>query len=713
MAQTAAQPDLVELGPRTPSPVRRLNVLLALGTAAVACLLYVAALFTEVLPPRGLAVAFFAAAPLFAAVALWILVLRNRLDSEPTIGWVCTGLGVGILAMVLQLVSFPAVSPGGGLLGTGDQGSAALYLLFHLSLGAGAAAGALRVPPRWRWVALAAGVLLALLLALDVVPLPMLLRPDGSFTGLLKVIEYVLAGVLAGCAVLWLRMAGPVPPALQGWIGVALSLAVYDVVLNALGGARYAPVWWASLSLRVATYAVLAAGSAWTVVAQLRDLERYSDAELARREGQLRRSLGHTRQLLSCTGALSRAVTAEEVATVLCVQATAATGLPHAAVLVGAAGSPLQMLGSVGYDEAMSSLTGQIGWDAPLPGERVALTGVPVFLGSRPEVEAEFPELPRMIAQDVCAVAALAIRVRGEPIGTLMVWSTSGHGWSSAQRELLAGIAAQGGEALARAEAYEAQANAARTLQESLLPSTLPARGDLVLASRYVAGERGLRVGGDWYDCVEVGDHLVALVVGDVMGKGLRAAALMGQMRTTLRSLTAIDPSPAVVLQALDHATLDLALDEIATVAYVLLDLSTGVARYARAGHLPPLLVTPDGVTSPLYGGGSPPLGAPAEARGEDAVQVPVGSLFVLYTDGVVETRESALDDLPAFTSRVGELAGRYGRVPDEVATGLLDSKTSRDDDVSLLLAQYTGTALEEPLVLPRALATPLRPESV
>ena len=154
-------------------------------------------------------------------------------------------------------------------------------------------------------------------------------------------------------------------------------------------------------------------------------------------------------------------------------------------------------------------------------------------------------------------------------------------------------------------------------------------------------------------------------MVGDVMGKGLHAAALMGQMRTTLRSLTAIDPSPAAVLEALDRVTLDLDPDEIATVAYVLLDSATGVARVARAGHLPPLLVTPDGAVTPVYDGGSAPLGAPCEARGEAVLEVPVGSLLLLYSDGMVENRRTGLDPgMADLVAAVGEAGGGAPRRP-------------------------------------------------
>ena len=217
-------------------------------------------------------------------------------------------------------------------------------------------------------------------------------------------------------------------------------------------------------------------------------------------------------------------------------------------------------------------------------------------------------------------------------------------------------------------------------------------------------------MGGDWYDCVEVGDHLVALVVGDVMGKGLHAAALMGQLRTTLRTLTVIDPSPSAVLTAMDRVTQDLDPDEIATVVYVLLDLSTGAARIARAGHLPPLLTGPDGQATALYGGGSPPLGAPTGERGEVEMQIPLGSVLVLYSDGMVEDRETGLD--PGLSDLI-ESAGRLTAQPcqslEPIADALLTgaNQPQREDDITLLLARrgHGVTAPTPPAAQPPAWA--------
>jgi hypothetical protein len=124
-----------------------------------------------------------------------------------------------------------------------------------------------------------------------------------------------------------------------------LSLATYDVVLNALGHARFSEVWWASLTLRDATYAVLAGGALWTVLAKLGDLESYSGAELDRRESQLLGSLTSTRQLLVCAEDLARAVTPAEVAETLSADAATAADIRHAAVVLAHLGVPGQDVG--------------------------------------------------------------------------------------------------------------------------------------------------------------------------------------------------------------------------------------------------------------------------------------------------------------------------------------------------------------------------------
>lgn len=684
----AEPPVAWEMDPRRPRPERRLDLYAAVGVGALASVAYIIALLLDFVPPRGLSVVFFAATPVSAAFALVVMGVRWRAERDPALSWVSAGLAVGWLAMVLQLISFPAVTPDGGPLGTSDQSSAALYLAFHLAFTCGALAGALRAPMSWRWPAVAVGATLAVLLALDVLPLPVLLRPDTSFTVPLLVMEYAMASVTALTAVLWIRRSGRVAPTLRGWVGVALSLAVYDLLLNAFAAERFSAVWWASLSLRVATYGVLAVGVVYSVLMRLAETESYTVSELDRREAELRTSLGLTRQLLVCAQDLARAVTPVEVADALCRDAVTASGLRRAVLLVSREDAPTGVLGRAGHDISPAAELAGTGWDSPYASSLAPLARLPLFLETAEEVGARVPAGTPL--QEAASLAVLPIRVAGERLGTLLVWDTEPHRISPSEREVLIGQASQGGQALRRALAFENEANAAATLQRSLLSPILAPREDLAMAARYLPGEAGLRVGGDWYDCVPIDAHKVALVVGDVMGKGLRAAAIMGQMRTAVRSLASTDPSPAAVLRGLDRLHSMLEVDEIATVAYVLLDAETGTARMARAGHLPPILVDGDGRPTLLEAGGSPPLGTPTPERVEAEVVLQPGDVLVLYTDGIVEDRATGLDGLEAYVELVGETARRKGADLDGLATELLiaTAANQRQDDIALLVTR-------------------------
>lgn len=696
---------VLEMAPRHPPPERRLNLYVALAVAALASALYVVALLLDFVPPRGLAVVFFAAAPITAAFALVVLAVRAGAENDAALGWFSAGLGVGWLAMALQLISFPAVTPGGGPLGTSDQSSAALYLLFHVATAAGALAGALGAPTRWRLPFTAGGLALSVVLAVNWIPLPTLLRPDTSFTGPLLGLEYGLAAATAVAAALWIRRVRHETSVLRVWVGVSLSLAVYELLLNAVAAERFSAMWWASLSLRVATYAVLAVGVVVSVLLRLSSTETYTQSELDRREEELRTSLGLTSQLLGCAQDLARAVTPAEVADALCRDAVSATGLHRSVLLVTRPDRPTVALGSAGYESRPGTEAAGSGWDSPYASSFAPLSRSPLFLDSVEAVRERVPAAEGTPLEEAAVLAVLPVRVAGERLGTLLVWDTEPRLLDQGHRDVLTGQASQGGQALRRALAFENEANAASTLQRSLLSPALPHLDRLPMAARYVPGERGLRVGGDWYDCVPVDDHRVALVVGDVMGKGLRAAAVMGQMRTAVRSLTGADPSPAAVLVGLDRLHSMLEVDEIATVAYVLLDLESCVARVARAGHLPPILVDPEGQPVLLEEGGSPPLGTPAPQRVEAEVDIRPGSILVLYTDGIVEDRATGLDGLEGFVDLVAEIATSKRADVEALATELLlrTSATSRQDDIALLVARLEGVGASRTPVSERA----------
>lgn len=698
---------------REPLPAARMPLVASLAAAGVAAVAYLVAVLVNRPPPAPASILLFAAAPLCAAVALAVLSARARSDRDDLLGWAAAGLAVAVPAMVLQVVSFPLAAPGGGVLSTSGDGSAALYVLFHLALSGAAIAGGTEAPPRWRRPAVVGGWVLALLFALDAFPLPALLHPDGAFTGALLALE-VAAAVLAGVSVVvWARRVGFEPNPLRGWVGVALSLNFYDLVLNVLAGRRFTAVWWASLGFRVATYAVLAVAAVATLLLQFRRLERYTGTALDRTEARLQESLDVTRRLLDSANALARAASPGEVAGVVVSAALSLTRLPRAAVFVLAEDQTrLRALTTAGFDEETRRRVERLPLDRSLPATRALVEGAAVWLDSREQILADYPAVVDFPAlRHAECLAAVPLAVAGVPLAVFTVSGDRPRGWSVAERHVLLGLAAQAGQALQRARLYERQRATAEMLQSGLLPRRLPDTPHADLTARYLPGAEGLEIGGDWYDVVPVTAGRLALVVGDVMGKGAQAAALMGEIRSAVRVLAAIDPHPAAVLSGLDGLATDLDEDEIVTLAYVLIDPATGTGSVALAGHPPPLLLPADGAARLLPEQDGPPLGVPVSQRAEAALRLDPGDSLVLYSDGLVEDRRADLDDrLAALTAAAGRLAAAarppaapqdslsLERLVDDLVAELASGPLA--DDVTVLAVRRTprhGPAAEEP----------------
>ncbi|MFF8096407.1 SpoIIE family protein phosphatase [Streptomyces sp. NPDC016675] len=245
-------------------------------------------------------------------------------------------------------------------------------------------------------------------------------------------------------------------------------------------------------------------------------------------------------------------------------------------------------------------------------------------------------------------------------------------------------------EAAARLRASEGrQRETAVTLQRSLLPQELEEPDDLRVAATYHPGGTEAAVGGDWYDVITLGGGRTALVIGDVMGRGVRAAAVMGQLRTAVRAYARLDLPPHEVLQLLDGLAAEIDANQIATCVYAIHDPNEGRLVYASAGHLPILVRDANGTVERADEPTGPPLGTGGWIHTSGSIPLAPGSTAVLYTDGLVERRNEDLDEGIAALERA--LSGATG-TPQVICDRLVRSAgvtPDHDDDVAVLVLQH------------------------
>ncbi|MCH0540117.1 SpoIIE family protein phosphatase [Streptomyces sp. MUM 203J] len=275
-------------------------------------------------------------------------------------------------------------------------------------------------------------------------------------------------------------------------------------------------------------------------------------------------------------------------------------------------------------------------------------------------------------------------------------------------RALAVELAARAAVCIDNARLYRREHERALILQRSLLPPGDPEAAGLDIACRYLPGNAANEVGGDWFDVIELPGHRTALVVGDVMGRGLRAAVAMGELRTAVRTLAQLDLEPAEVLSHLDEIARGLGapsprartkgpeLSEVylATCVYAVYDAVTRRCTFANAGHLPPVLVEPGEEALLLDVPPGMPLGVGGEPFEEVEVELPEGALLALYTDGLVESRDHPLDEgLEAFRRALA----RSGRPLEDVCDHVLGTLDTRhgQDDIALLMARIRGMPAE------------------
>lgn len=331
---------------------------------------------------------------------------------------------------------------------------------------------------------------------------------------------------------------------------------------------------------------------------------------------------------------------------------------------------------------------------ADVPLAECVRDAVPVVVRSADDLAARYPHLhERHAGLGTRRMVALPLATDDGPLGGLLLSFGKEGEVDGDEQAFLAAVAALVAQAMKRALAFRAQQTTSELLQRSLLPDSLPDLDGLAMGAYYEPGGPGVDVGGDWYDVVPLTDGQVAVALGDVMGKGVPAAVVMGQVRAALRAYALIDPEPSVVLERLDALVASLGVPEqIVTVAYGVLSADRTELAVAVAGHPAPVLATAGSTPRPVDVPAGPALGLRAGPWPAATTEVPPGSLLLFFSDGLVETRSLQLE------SGVAELCERLAgteprrRHPRELCPRLADlmRRHDSDDDVAMLAVLST-----------------------
>jgi PAS domain S-box-containing protein len=423
--------------------------------------------------------------------------------------------------------------------------------------------------------------------------------------------------------------------------------------------------------------------------------QREAEEMRGRLTEQLSAAALRTARLQQATSMLAEALTVLQVVEVITEVGRSAIGAERSAVaLLDQERLRLCTINPLGLPESPGAPSGDIPLDVP--------SVMTLAITSRRPVLVENPEALRRQFDGVADVSlflahsnerawvGLPLLAAGAPLGALRFSFTKPRQITEEERVFLEALAGQCALALERASLFEREHTTAETLQRSLLPDRLPSVPGIILEARYLPVTRNMEIGGDWYDAFRLPDGRLAVAAGDVMGKGLTAAAGMGRVRNALRALALTDPRPAAVLAGLDRLFTATELDEqVTTVAYLVVDPVTGEGLAGNAGHLPPLLLSRDAPPRLDTTEAGTPLGW-ACPRQQYVFRLPPGTTAVLYSDGLVENRrrglDAGLDELVSVAAQA-----RPGMVEDPVR--LLEYLVDRmltgyeqDDDVTVLV---------------------------
>ena len=423
--------------------------------------------------------------------------------------------------------------------------------------------------------------------------------------------------------------------------------------------------------------------------------QREAEEMRGRLTEQLSAAALRTARLQQATSMLAEALTVEQVVEVITEVGRTAIGALHSAVaLLESDGARLRVVND-DLRNAPDSAGGELTLQSPSVMTKAIATRRPVLVEDPEDLRSQFdgeleidPE--RVAASDERSWVGLPLLAAGAPLGALRFSFGRPRKIIEEERVFLEALAGQCSLAVERAGLYEREHTTAETLQRSLLPDQLPSVPGLVLTAMYRPVAKNMEIGGDWYDAFRLADQRLAVAVGDVMGKGLTAAAGMGRVRNALRALALTDPRPAAVLGGLDRlfsATEE--EEQVTTVAYLVIDPETGNGVLGNAGHLPALVL--EAGCAPRFDQveAGTPLGW-ASPRKQHAFNLRPGSTAVFYSDGLVENRNRGLDagleELAAVAARADEeLLARPERLLEYLVERMLAGH-EQDDDVTVLV---------------------------
>lgn len=388
--------------------------------------------------------------------------------------------------------------------------------------------------------------------------------------------------------------------------------------------------------------------------------------------------------------ALTEAVTARQVSMVVTDELLPAFGGRQLAIYLLGEGH-LHLAWETGFPKGFLDRFDGVALDVRLPGVETLTSGRPLFFESMQHLAAAYPGIE--LDAHVGARAFLPLIASGRPVGSCILGFDAPRGFSPEERTVLTALAGLIAQALERARRYDSESALARGLQAALLPHRLPVRENVATVGRYLPGTAGMDVGGDWYDVIEAGGGRLALIIGDVQGHGVAAAATMGQLRSAVRAFTLGGNTPEQVMRGTNELLIDLDPGQFASCCYVLLDPASGLALAVRAGHPQPLLRHPGGRTEVLDLAGGTVLGVDAEAvYPVTRLRIEPGAVLALYTDGLVESPGADIDvgveQLRAALAAAGP--GPLTETADRLVSEAGHS-ADRPDDIALLLASRTS----------------------